>query len=487
MPTSVINCSLDRKKILRFFNAMIILGIASFSIALVVYIYLGFFSRYWADDYCFSALALNNGFWGGLKEHYLSWSNRFTAYLLSGFGDLMGIQNVRVYPGVMILLLIAALTWNVKLILTRLRLTNSLLLSIMVGEMATFFILLEAPNLFQSLYWRSGMVSYFSPLIFLSVINALVITQLRDYQLKMKTKWILAIFSAVLIFFGMGTSETFAALLSGYLLLLSIYLLIQFKSLQKIPAFFYLLLLGAFLGGLVILLAPGNQARMQYLNPASDLFTILRLSFMNAWVLLDQSVRGLFIPNLIIFLSIVFLFYQLSTESNYPLINEKTLFIVTGIIISAVWLLVCICAPTAYSMMAFPEPRAIILSRAVIIVMMMLLGGLAGLASHVFMERIVDTCLVSVFILGAMVTIYPIRTAIQNWQQVTPAQVRAEIWDTRKIIIDQALRDGKDYLELTPINSVNGIYELTSDPTFWVNRCAADYFGINSLKAVDHP
>lgn len=484
---SILKCPLDRKKTLRLFNAVIILGVAALSIALIVYIYLGFFSRYWADDYCFSALVRNNGFWGGLKEHYLSWSNRFTAYLLSGIGDWLGIQNVKIYPGLMILLLTAAITWNVKLILTKQRLTNSLLISIFMGEMATFFILLEAPNLFQSLYWRSGMISYFTPLIFLSVFNAMVITQLDNHPSHTKTNRMLAILSAVLIFFGMGTSETFAALLSGYLLLLSIYLLIRFKSLQKIPAFYYLSLLGALLGGLVILLAPGNQVRMQLLHPAGDFFTILRLSFVNAWVLLDQSIRGLFIPNLIIFLSIFFLFYHLSAESEHLLINKQLLFILVIIIFSAVWLLVCICTPTAYSMMAFPELRALILGRAVVIVMIMLLGGFAGLASHVFMDRIVDTCLVSILVLGILVTLYPLRTAIQNWQQVTPAQLRAEAWDAREIVIDQAVRNGKNYLELTPINSVNGISELTSDPTFWVNRCAANFYGINSLRAVDFP
>jgi hypothetical protein len=484
---SVFKYPLNRKKTLRLFNLIVILGVIAFSVALVVYAYLGFFSCYWADDYCFSALVKNYGLIGGLKEHYLSWSNRYTAFLLSAIGDWLGSMNVQLYPGAMIFLLAAAITWNAKIIFGKLQLSNSIFVSIFVGELATFFILFEAPNLFQSLYWRSGMVSYFAPLVLFAVINALVLVQLDDQLSSSRLKWVWVFLSAVIVFFAMGTSETFAALFTGYLFLLGTYLLIRHNSIKKIPVFFYITLLTAFIGGVIILSSPGNLVRLQYLHPAKDLLTFLSSSMINAWVLMGQSIRGLSIPNLIIFLIMFFLFYHLSAgnQKNFR-IRETILFFVICIILTF-WLLFCICAPTVYSMMAFPETRALILSRAVVIVLIMILGGFSGMTSHVFMDRFVDTCLASILIMGLMITIYPLRAAIQTWNSIPAIQERAKNFDARKMIIAEAIENGEDYIEITSMNSVNGIFEITSDSTFWVNRCAADYYGIKSIRAIDRP
>ena len=480
-------CPLEREKIQRLFKFMLILGVVAFSLALIVYAYLGFFSRYWADDYCFSALAKNHGFWGGLKEHYLTWSNRYTAYLLSVKWDWLGVINVQLYPAVMIFSLVAGLTINAKIILKKLQLPNSLLISILLGEMTTFFILYEAPNLFQSLYWRSGMVSYFAPVVLLAFVNLMVLIQLDIYRMTQKQKLLWSFPTAVMVFFAMGTSETFAALLCGYLVLLGIYLWIHNHSLIKIPSFFYLLLLAAFIGGLIITLSAGNQVRMQFLNPVNDFFTFLRLSINNAGLVMVQSLLGSILPNLVNFLIVFFLFYHLSAQSKKTIKLTIPLIFMIICFIGAGFLLICMCAPTVFSMQAFPEPRALILGRAVIIFMIMGMGALSGLVSHQFIDQIVDTCLASILIMAILVTVYPIRAALRTWNEIPAAQKRADIWDARKKVIEQAIGNGQDHLDLTPINSVNGIYEITSDTEFWVNTCAADYYGIKSLRAIDKP
>jgi hypothetical protein len=483
----VFKCPLDRKRTLQLFNLIIILGVIALLITLGVYAYLGFFSRYWADDYCFSALVKNYGLIGGLKENYLSWSNRYTAFLLSAIGDQLGFMNVQFFPGMMIILLAAAITWNVKIILGRIHLSNSMLISILIGEIATFFILFEAPNLFQSLYWRSGMVSYFAPMVLFAVINASVLMQLEDQSLSSRQKWVWGIVSALSVFFAMGTSETFAAFLMGYLFVVGIFLLIRYKSIKKIPTFLYCIILAAFIGGVIIFVSPGNLVRMQYLHPAKDLLTFLSTSTINAVILMAQSARGLIIPNLIVFLIMFFLFYHLSAENKKIFENKQTILFFIGSFILTFWFLFCISAPTVYSMMAFPEPRALILSRAVVIVLIMSLGGFSGMASHVFMDHLVDKCLVSILIIGFLVTFYPLRAAIQTWITIPVAQKRAETWDARKVIIVNAVGKGENSIDLIPMNSVNGIFEITPDPAFWVNKCAADFYGLKTIRAIDRP
>lgn len=471
----------------KIFRIVLWIGIVIFTSVLMMYMFKGIFSRYWADDYCFSALAKNYGLWGGLKEHYFTWSNRYTAYLLSVMWDWLGVTSVQLYPAVMIFLLGAGLTWNVKLILQKLNLSNSILISFLIGEIAAFFILYEAPNLFQSLYWRSGMVSYFAPLVFFAFINVLILIQHGKQQGSLKLKWFFAILTAVVVFFAIGTSETFAALLCGYLLLLGIYLWVKNLSIKKIPPFFSLLLLAAIMGGLIIVLSPGNQVRMQSLHQADSIFTFLWLSFKNGLILMIQSVSGSILPNTMIFLIQSILFYNLS-EKNIRTYNPKNmLLLILLLLICAFFLLVCICAPTVYSMMAFPEPRALILGRAVVIFMIMGLGVLSGLASHRYMERVTGTRLASIILLALLVTVYPLRALLLTWNTIPIAQERAKVWDARKELIEKAIVEGKDHLDLTPVNSVNGIYEITEDPAFWVNSCASDFYGIKSLRAIDKP
>jgi hypothetical protein len=292
---------------------------------------------------------------------------------------------------------------------------------------------------------------------------------------------------ALSVFFAMGTSETFAALLTGYLFVVGIYLLFRHRSIKKIPTFFYCTVLTAFIGGIIILASPGNLVRMQYLHPAKDLITFLTTSIINAVILIAQSVRSLIIPNLIVFLIMFFLFYHLSTTSKKIFGNRDVILFFLGSIFVTFWFLFCISAPTVYSMMAFPEPRALILSRAVVIVLIMVLGGFSGMASHVFMDRFVDTCLVSILIIGFLVTFYPLRAAVQTWNTIPVAQKRAETWDARKKIISSAVEKGENSIDLIPMNSVNGIFEITPDPAFWVNRCAADFYGLKNIRAVDRP
>jgi hypothetical protein len=182
-----------------------------------------------------------------------------------------------------------------------------------------------------------------------------------------------------------------------------------------------------------------------------------------------------------------FLFYHLSAAGKKIFENKDAIrFFVLSIFVTF-WLLFCSCAPTVYSMMAFPEPRALILSRAVVIVLIMVLGGFSGMASHVYMDRFVDTCLVSILIIGLLVTIYPLRAAVLTWNTIPVAQKRAQTWDARKLIIAGAVEKGENLIDLIPMNSVNGIFEITPDPTFWVNRCASDFYGIKTIRALDKP
>ena len=480
----IFKCPLDRQKSVRLFHVILFIGILLFSIALLVYMYKGFFSRYLADDYCFSSLIKENGFWGGLIQQYVSWSNRFSAYLLTAISELFGQNAIQFLPGLMILFLTISLVWNARIILKVLQFEDSWIVSLFLGEMVTFFILFEAPDLFQSLYWRSGMVSYFAPLVLFAVIQALLLIQFQDKNRLNINKGLLYGLTAILIFFAMGTSETYAALQIGYLLIVGVILGIRIKSLRRIPFLYYLSIFAAFIGSLIILIAPGNQVRLQYLNSTKDLFSVVSLSMTNSLLFIYQSFRGLPVPTLVSFFIAFFLFYHLSAQKNSDISGKQALLLIGSILVCIIFLIACLCSPTAYSMLAYPEQRSLILARMILVIATTLVGAISGVASHRFMDRIIDTCLVSILLIGFL-CLYPLRTAYQTWQQIPIVQERAIAWDVRQAEIFKAKNAGMMNIEIKPMNSIDGIYEITADPQFWVNQCAAGYYGVVSIQAVD--
>jgi len=90
-------------------------------------------------------------------------------------------------------------------------------------------------------------------------------------------------------------------------------------------------------------------------------------------------------------------------------------------------------------------------------------GAISGVASHRFMDRIIDTCLVSILLIGFL-CLYPLRTAYQTWQQIPIVQERAIAWDVRQAEIFKAKSAGMTNIEIKPMNSIDGIYEITADP-----------------------
>ena len=477
-------CPLESKKTENLFKLMILLGVIVFFVALSCYALTGFYSRYWADDYCYSALIKENGFWGGLQKHYTTWSNRYAAYLLVATSELFGSFAIRLLPAMAIIALVLSIAWNIRLILNINAIPFSRWITLLLGEMLTFFILYTAPNLFQSLFWRAGMVSYFAPLVFWALINALILIQVYTLNQKHKNFHFLTFLTFVLILFSMGTSETFAAMLTGYMAIVGLGLWLKFKTLKRIPGFFFILLVSLLLGWVIVYLAPGNQVRMDYLVPAADISSLVQISLMNALFFVSQTFQSLPTPLLILCLTTFTISYHISAglKIQQTWKGNFSFFLVTALVVLA--LSICLCAPTAYSMQAFPEARALILGRAVILIALACLSSYLGTLSHIVMDKIVNTCLVSILVL-ALFWIYPLRDAIKSWQNLAEPQTRAAVWDARNEQIQQSVKDGVTTFELTPLNSVYGIYELTSDPLFWVNQCAARYYGAHLIRAVD--
>jgi hypothetical protein len=78
---------------------------------------------------------------------------------------------------------------------------------------------------------------------------------------------------------------------------------------------------------------------------------------------------------------------------------------------------------------------------------------------------------------------YPVRATINLFPEIQSAQKFASRWDQRDTTIHQAVSEKTLVLDLPAINSQHGIQEVTEDPNNWVNKCVANYYGLNSIVA----
>jgi len=475
-------CPLDKQKTDRLFQFALILANIVFLIALTIYAVRGFYSRYWADDYCFGSIFHQHGLFEGTGFFYQNTSNRFAAYFLVGLNELLGEHAISFLPAFMILITVFIYSVVFKLAFRLVKFPQKWGVSLLLSQLMTYFMLLTAPDLFQSIFWRSGIVSYYAPIPFLGLTLIIILTGIRHG----KFKFLQLVLLALVTFFSAGLSETFAALESGLWLILIVVALIFITKDRRRPILQSgaVALLGSMIAMLIMIKAPGNIMRLETLEQATSLWQVIYLSLRFGTSFLYNTLRGYPLPILILFATSAILAYHLSGHTK-PGIDEKTwVKILWGSLITGFILLVCVAAPTAYGMMAYPENRAWMLGRFVSVLAMIIVGFSTGILSHRFMDRIVDTCLMSIIIL-VLLSLYPFKGAWQEWQQLSAWQTGALAWDARQQGILDSISEGEISLTVQAFDSIGSVAELTANPHYWVNVCAANYYGVEEIIALE--
>jgi hypothetical protein len=243
-------------------------------------------------------------------------------------------------------------------------------------------------------------------------------------------------------------------------------------------------LLGSLLAMAVMIISPGNSMRLATLEQASNPWQVIFLSLKYAASFSYHTLFGLPVPVLILFTTALILGYHLSGRAQLSLRNSDWQKIFAGSLLVGYLLLVCVAAPTAYGMLAYPEERAWMLGRFVTVFTLIIAGFSVGVLSHTWMDRIVDTCWMSIIIL-LLLSVYPLKGAWTEWQQLPQWQAVAQAWDERNTSIHVQAKAGEKSLTVQAFDSIGTVAELTDDPNYWVNVCAATYYGVDELIAVE--
>ena len=448
---------------------------AILALPLAAYAYLGLFSRYAADDYCTAGQLATRGLLGLELQLYEAWSGRFAFTFIVGLAELIGASATRVLPALAIVAWVASLSWALRHCL-------SIWQALVLAELIVFVTLASTPDVGQSLFWQTGMLTYLLPLIVLAGLAGLIVQRVRLGCAG--GPWIVV--AGGLAFIAAGTSETYVAAqvaglaFAGGLAWLGL-------SGQRRRVFLSLVaacLVGSLLAFAIVALAPGNAVRGGGARPgwafvmgaALDdtrqfVHDFYRFSTLQAAIAfcLPFGMAVVARPRL-----------SLDRQQLQKLLAWTTIIGVTGIVEVVVCLL-----PSFYALSA-PEPgRARIIPQLVLVSLTVLAGSVAGLALPVWWPasaqlRPVMAALVLVSLAS------PVLITREVLAQADAAQAYARRWDgiDAQVRADHAAGLQDVVVEaLPPTGTVRGMDFVSSNSTDWLNECVARYYGVRTIAA----
>ena len=477
----------------KYFRYILWLGLVAMLAAVGMYAYLGTFSRYFADDYCEAVRVNRESPVVAVSERYLAGStrsaNRYSNLFFVGVSELLGRNSIPITIPVMVILWVTGLSWCVRELRRSLRIDWLLPVDVFWGLTLGFFSLLLAPHLFQSVYWRSSMMTHFAPLVFGAFLSAYIVRQLRNVQVEPLSRLAqVGVFVAALVVAGFSEAPVTTMITGLPLLMGAVWLWGKMPVKQKQLAVLAWAFAGALLGFLILVFSPAS------INVAEtrqrDVLTVLGVSFYDSYLFIVDSLKTTPPPLLIAFLlpfSFTWLYKQTAPTGLSR--RQTNLLLLAALAVPAIiWLLIAAgFAPSVYGQnYNFPVERVRFLARTIVITALMSEGVIFG--SILSQWRIKYSPIlvqwVALLSFALLAIVYPLRAAWNIYRFDVPSyRSHAEQWDARDAQIRAALAARAIDVTVQQLDSFGDVPEYKGNAAHWVNRCAARYYGLNSIIA----
>ena len=153
------------KKLLVDFN---LIGVTLIPLAsLLVFAYIGTFTRYISDDYYSAASLQEYGYWGAQAYWWKIWTGRYSFIALILFVDLFGIRAYPILPGLSLLLWILSISWAAYQVLSQNSFSRKILISISLASMIAWISFRSLVQYPEVVFWKTGICNYaVSPILF---------------------------------------------------------------------------------------------------------------------------------------------------------------------------------------------------------------------------------------------------------------------------------------------------------------------------------
>jgi hypothetical protein len=475
-----------QKSSFSFFPFSIWLTATFSAFVLSIYAYLGTFSRHLADDYC-AVDFIKKDFFTALWINYTNVSDRFSNFMLITFSEVVGPQTVALLPVLMITLWVVGIAW---LLYEASRFSGKAwdrTIILTLTFLLVFFALLQAPNRFQILYWRSSLAAHFAPLVFMPYLAASILRSIFAAEKKPTAFWVYPIiffFSFILGGFSEPTALVIISLLA--LAVFSAWMWMKHATRGTALSLLIVAFTGAMLALVVMAISPANAFRLATPPPAFPL--LISRSFSYGFDFILNSFRTLPLPTLFTVLMPFLIFYNLYATpipALTPSQRKLTSIMLAVIPILSYLLIVASFLPSVYGQ-SFPVERARFTGQLCLVAGLMIEAALLGSLSAQIRSRITEILnlkLISAILL-AVAALYPLRAAGLALADIPAYQTRAEAWDTREAQIYKLRAEGQTDLIVFQFDGVEGVKEMDVNANHWVNRCAAKYYQVKSIRAI---
>ena len=470
-----------------FFRSGVFLLVAATLAYVVVIAYLGTFSRYMSDDYCEAVSTRSSSPLTAVITRYEAgdWraANRYSNLLFVGITEsLLGWRNIAIIPALMVILWGVGLAVLVRQIRIAAGIEWSILMDVFWGGLLAFITILEAPNRFQILYWRSSMATHFAPLVFLNFLVAAMLSRIQKKPKDAVSAWFaLFVFLASFIIGGFSEPPVTVMVTSSALMISYVWFFVKNDSRKP-----WLLLSGSmFMGAVSALAVMAASPAVSKLGADAPSFTewIQRTVEYTYFFQID-TVKTLPIPVLFsVLCPALFVFLTVRQKEDFQLRASLKFAIALPVIL---FILIAAGFSTSAYGQSFPVERARFFAHYLMTITFVLEGALLGIWLSQIKLRLLNAAtfeyaaMLLLFIMAA----YPCRAVLQALQDVPEYRTRAQEWDRRDAHIYALREHGQTDLVIPQFGGIYDVKELDNLPTHWVNRCAADYYEVNSISAV---
>lgn len=472
----------------------ILISLCALVAGLGLFAYMGFFNRYWADDWCYNRDFKYLGFAGTMNGYFFTGAealrgystNRYTLTLLSGALYEAGMFGTEILATLIIAAWFVGLLW----VLANLREVEgapALATSALGAAFLLYYAIFLSPQRFQTVYWRSGV--HYS----ITIICGLYLMGLVTAEVSRERPSRAAAFVIVpLAFLGGGLSEIGAAYLVcgiGLLWLATWYAskghAIWAERSYRVTSLALISLLASVAA---LILSPSNSRAAQLNTQSTSWAVVPLLSLRFAVDFVVDSFKSLPLPHLVlaaVFLSLSLLSGHLRPPTS-PRVSVKTAALcLLGIGVVVTLLLVAIQAPNVRFYSAPPAPRAQSLSRFTMLAGIALAAWITGQA---IVQRWKREWIGLVAVLGiALGALYTVRLIAGTYAEIPGFQQRAQLWDQRDADVQAAIAAGQKQVSVSVIDthsiSVRDILRSSDMTGEWVSNCGSQYYGLSAIRA----
>jgi hypothetical protein len=453
---------------------------------LVVYAYLGIFSRHLADDYCVVDFTDKN-FFVALWDNYINVSDRFTNFMLITLSEVISPRMVSILPALMLTLWIIGIAW---LMYEASRFSGQAWDKLLISSLTfllVFMALLQAPNRFQILYWRSSMSAHFAPLVCMPYLFAALTRSIGTAEKKPPALWVYPLVFLASFMIG-GFSEPAVMVMISLLALAIFCTWFWMKRSARSTALTLLpiSLAGAALALIVMAFAPAREFRLANATPPTLPVVFMR-TFDYGFDFILNSFRTLPLPTVFTLLIPFLIFYGLYAVPAPTLTSGQrklTYILLVATPIVSYLLIVASFLPSTYGQ-SFPVPRARFSGQLCLVTGLMTEAALLGILSAQIRSRLAAKLPLKPIVALALIlsSLYLLRAAWLTALDIPVYSERAYWWDVRDGMIHEAIAQGQTKLFVQQFDGVEGVKEMDVNANHWVNRCVAKYYGVKSVRA----